>query len=167
MALGLALPTITLAQDSGDARPPRRDGPPRHELNRDGGTPREGERRDAPSPRRDGIAGDQRGPGQDGPGEGRRPSVVPPLFAALDANHDGVIDKKEIKHAAKALHKLDKNDDGKLTPDELRPARSEARHADARPGRPSRDQEFARPRGDGPPVDGPRRERGPRPPQDR
>jgi hypothetical protein len=58
-------------------------------------------------------------PGFDGP----RP--IPPLMAALDANHDGVIDESEIKNASEALRKLDKNGDGKLTLDELRPRRSD------------------------------------------
>jgi hypothetical protein len=53
-------------------------------------------------------------------GDGARP--VPPLVAALDANHDGVIDESELKAAPDALKALDKNGDGKLTPDELRPA---------------------------------------------
>ncbi|MGE3312607.1 MAG: hypothetical protein AB7O66_21775 [Limisphaerales bacterium] len=44
-----------------------------------------------------------------------------PLFAALDANADGVIDADEINGAVAALNKLDKNGDGKLTGDELRP----------------------------------------------
>src|SRR5712671_8180449 len=47
----------------------------------------------------------------------------PPLFAALDANHDGVIDQTEIANASAALRTLDKNGDGKLTPDELMPPR--------------------------------------------
>jgi hypothetical protein len=42
---------------------------------------------------------------------------------ALDANHDGIIDANEIANAPAALKKLDKNGDGKLTPDELRPQR--------------------------------------------
>ena len=44
-------------------------------------------------------------------------------MAALDANHDGVIDADEIANASAALRKLDKNGDGKLTMDELRPPR--------------------------------------------
>lgn len=45
-----------------------------------------------------------------------------PLFTALDANADGVIDDKEIAGAVAALKKLDKNGDGKLTDEEVRPA---------------------------------------------
>src|SRR6185369_8879454 len=56
--------------------------------------------------------------GFDGP---RRPP--PPIIAALDANHDGVIDETEIANASAALKSLDKNGDGKLTIEELRPPR--------------------------------------------
>ena len=48
-----------------------------------------------------------------------------PLIAALDANHDGVIDAQEIANAPAALKTLDKNGDGKLTRDELMPPRPE------------------------------------------
>jgi hypothetical protein len=51
----------------------------------------------------------------------RRPH--PPLETALDANGDGVIDAAEIANASAALKKLDKNRDGKLSPDEYRPPR--------------------------------------------
>ncbi|HSU56798.1 MAG TPA: hypothetical protein VLT36_22255 [Candidatus Dormibacteraeota bacterium] len=67
-------------------------------------------------------------PGSEGPpngprrGPGHRPPP-PPLIAALDANHDGVIDENEIANAAAALKALDKNGDGKLTPDEFAPPR--------------------------------------------
>jgi Ca2+-binding EF-hand superfamily protein len=44
-----------------------------------------------------------------------------PIFAALDANHDNVISAEEINNAAAALRTLDKNGDGKLTEDEIRP----------------------------------------------
>jgi hypothetical protein len=53
---------------------------------------------------------------------GHRPPPSP-LMEALDANHDGIIDADEIANASAALKKLDKNGDGKLTPDELRPHR--------------------------------------------
>ncbi len=55
-------------------------------------------------------------------GRGNRPPK-PPLELALDANQDGIIDADEIANAATALRKLDKNGDGKLTPDEYRPPR--------------------------------------------
>jgi hypothetical protein len=45
-----------------------------------------------------------------------------PLISALDANHDGVLDEQEISNAPAALRKLDKNGDGKVTRQELRPA---------------------------------------------
>jgi hypothetical protein len=61
------------------------------------------------------------GPGPRGM-NGHRPPPSP-LFEALDANHDGVIDANEIANAPAALKTLDKNGDGKLTPDELRPQR--------------------------------------------
>ncbi len=77
----------------------------------DGGNPPQGERPPRPG-------------GQGGQGaEGRRPT--PPLMNALDANHDGTIDETEIANASTALKKLDKNGDGKLSPDELRPTRPE------------------------------------------
>ncbi len=42
----------------------------------------------------------------------------PPVVQALDANHDGIIDTTEITNATAALKNLDKNTDGKLTPEE-------------------------------------------------
>jgi hypothetical protein len=48
-----------------------------------------------------------------------------PIVAALDANKDGVIDATEIANAVAALKTLDKNGDGKLTQDEIRPPRGE------------------------------------------
>ena len=89
---------------------------------------------DAPDrPPRDGRPG----PGPGGPG----PRFVIPLMQALDANGDGIIDEQEIANAPAALKKLDKNGDGKLTPDELRPPRPEGFRG--RPGGPG-----------GPPPDG-------------
>ena len=60
------------------------------------------------------------GPGPGGP-EGGRPR--PPLILALDANQDGTIDKQEIADATSALKRLDKDGDGRLTPEETRPSR--------------------------------------------
>ena len=70
-----------------------------------------------------GAQGRPGGPGrQGGPGGmmGRRPPPSP-VIAALDVNHDGVIDADEIANASAALKTLDINGDGKLTQDELRP----------------------------------------------
>jgi hypothetical protein len=48
-----------------------------------------------------------------------------PVVAALDANKDGEIDATEIANAAAALKTLDKNGDGKLTGEEIRPPRGD------------------------------------------
>ena len=75
---------------------------------------------DAPDrPRRGGGA--PGGAPEGGRGRSMRPPM-PTLMTALDANKDGKISAEEIKGAADALKKLDKNGDGELTPDELRPS---------------------------------------------
>lgn len=59
-------------------------------------------------------------------GAGSRPErPLPPIVAALDADKNGEIDAAEIANAAVALKALDKNGDGKLSADEIRPARRE------------------------------------------
>jgi Ca2+-binding EF-hand superfamily protein len=55
--------------------------------------------------------------------EGERPHPKFPLMEALDADHDGTLSADEIKNAPEALKTLDKNGDGKLTPDEFAPPR--------------------------------------------
>lgn len=55
------------------------------------------------------------------PGPGGRP--LPPVQSALDLNSDGIIDSAELRQATDSLKKLDKNQDGRLTPEELRPGR--------------------------------------------
>ncbi len=45
-----------------------------------------------------------------------------PVMAALDKDENGEISADEIKGAVAALRKLDKNKDGKLTEEELRPS---------------------------------------------
>ncbi len=52
---------------------------------------------------------------------GQRPRM--PLIEALDPDQDGIIDAEEIAKASESLKKLDRNGDGKLTPDEFRPQR--------------------------------------------
>ena len=65
------------------------------------------------------YGGPQNGNRQNGPPmRGQRP-LPPPIVAALDANHDGVIDAQEIANASAALKSLDRNGDGILTPDEF------------------------------------------------
>jgi len=61
--------------------------------------------------------------GRGGPGGGR-PSMMSflPVLAALDADKDGKISPAEIENAAAALKTLDKNGDGSLTEDEVRPS---------------------------------------------
>ena len=67
------------------------------------------------------------GPREGGPGGG--PAGGPPrgggspLVAALDANQDQTLDAAEIANSPAALATLDKNSDGQLTSDELRPGR--------------------------------------------
>jgi len=52
---------------------------------------------------------------------GPPPRPVPPLLAALDTDHDGSLSASEIDNAPESLRKLDKNGDGTITPDEMRP----------------------------------------------
>ena len=66
------------------------------------------------------LAQGTRGPGGPGGGRGGMMRMVP-VMAVLDADADGQISAKEIENASMALKKLDKNKDGKLTEDELRP----------------------------------------------
>ena len=47
--------------------------------------------------------------------------MMDPIFAALDTNHDNEIDSAEIDRAPAALKALDKNQDGVLSQDEVRP----------------------------------------------
>lgn len=170
MALALAAPALNLAAQDAEQPQPR---PPRPERveQREG---RDFERQRERGPREDRER--LRGPRP----EGQRPDAprppVPPLVGALDANHDGVIDEQEIAAAADALRKLDKNNDGKLTMEELRPplpprpqapVRGEFRDGPERP-RQSRGADIDRQgnRPDGPPPgDAPRVPRAPRPPQ--
>lgn len=65
-----------------------------------------------------------RGPDSGKPGGSHhRPPPPSPLLLALDADHDCVISAEEIANAAQALKRLDKNGDGQLSEDEVRPPR--------------------------------------------
>jgi hypothetical protein len=83
---------------------------------------------DGPPSRRGGPPG---GPG----GDQQRP-LLPPIVAALDANHDGVIDAQEIANASAALKTLDKNNDGQLTRDEMMPPQGGPRGQELLPAGP-------------------------------
>ncbi len=54
-------------------------------------------------------------------GPGRGGMMRSPAFLALDSDKDGVISAAEIANAGTALKSLDRNGDGKLTQDEVRP----------------------------------------------
>ena len=69
------------------------------------------------------------GPGNHGGPRGHHPPL--PLIGALDVNHDHVIDSNEIANASAELLTLDKNGDGKLTPDEYLPPLPKDAPADA------------------------------------
>lgn len=64
---------------------------------------------------RSGEAGDEPAP----------PRPTRPEVEALDLNRDGTIDAEELSKAAASLKKLDRNGDGKITDEELRPPRRE------------------------------------------
>jgi hypothetical protein len=65
------------------------------------------------------LGGAPRGILEGGPGRGG--PLPMPLVQTLDLNKDGMIDAEEVAKAAESLKALDKNRDGKLTPDEYRP----------------------------------------------
>ncbi len=56
-----------------------------------------------------------------GKGKGKGPGGDPFLMKLLDADKSGTISLEEVTNASAALLKLDKNGDGQLTPEELRP----------------------------------------------
>ncbi len=99
-------------------------------------------------------------PPHDGPRPPHGPHHPPhdPLRRALDANGDHVISGEEIANAASALKTLDKNGDGKLDREEMRPEMPPWMHR--RPGPPEGRGEFRGPPGpDGPRPEGPKPER--------
>ena len=97
LTLVFALPaSLTLAQRPGGGGPPP--GPPPNQQPREGRPPKRERERERPE----------------------RPPLTPlPLLRVLDADHDGIIGAGEIEKAPAALLTLDKNKDGKLTPNEF------------------------------------------------
>ncbi len=65
--------------------------------------------------------------GEAAPPKGERPNGPPPRFgpppliAALDADKNGTISASELESAPESLKQLDKNADGELSPEEIRP----------------------------------------------
>ncbi|HSH94786.1 MAG TPA: EF-hand domain-containing protein [Roseimicrobium sp.] len=110
LALGVTV-WSTQAQDQG-GQPPRGERPPGGQGGQGQGGPGgpggQGER---------GFGG--QGQGQGGQGSFRPPQH--PVVTAIDVNSDGVIDEAELKNATAMLKKLDKNGDGKLSAEEIRP----------------------------------------------
>jgi hypothetical protein len=81
-----------------------------------------------------GPPGDNRG--EDGPGPGPRRPPIPRLVRVLDTDGDGIISADEIAKAVESLKTLDKNGDGRLTPEEYlgpRPRRGPEDGPDTRP----------------------------------
>jgi hypothetical protein len=63
------------------------------------------------------------------------PPHLPPLLAVFDTDHDGVLSAEEIKNASAVLAKLDKNGDGQITKEEMRPPRPDGKDAGPPPNR--------------------------------
>lgn len=66
----------------------------------------------------------------------RRPPPVPPFIAIFDTDRDGVLSADEISAASEALGKLDRNGDGQITREEMRPQPPEGE--DKQPNDPQR-----------------------------
>lgn len=77
---------------------------------------------DAQPPNRPRTGG--QGAGMRGPGSNTNTRQVPPLLRVFDTDGDNELSAKEIDRAAEVLRKLDRNRNGRLSADELRPSGS-------------------------------------------
>ncbi len=170
LSLGTALlavcaTTFVIAQppEKGD-RPERKEAGDRPERGERGDRPERKDRGERPPQRGDRGDRPERGDREGGPrperrGPGGRPGFmrIMPIIIVLDINKDGEISKEEMEKAAESLQKLDKDKNGKLTEDELRPdfgRRDGDRRGDF--GRRDGDRPPRRD-GDGPPREGDQR----------
>jgi hypothetical protein len=78
----------------------------------------------------------------------RPPPPPPPILVIFDTDRDGVISAKEIESASTALAALDKNGDGQLTREELRPPPPPRREGEDGPPPGHRPPPSARPDGE-------------------
>ncbi|MEO8592992.1 MAG: hypothetical protein ABI759_06710 [Candidatus Solibacter sp.] len=68
-----------------------------------------------------GGEGEREGGPEGGRGRGGFGGVLDPIFAALDTDRNSEIDSSELDRSPASLKALDKNQDGKVTEDEVRP----------------------------------------------
>jgi hypothetical protein len=102
------------------------------------------------------------GSGEGGPRVRHHKIMIPPLVAALDADHDGTISAEELANASAAVKGFDKNNDGAVQLEELRPKPPEGEGKDGErkgppPGGQRPDGERKGPRPGGPGPDGERK----------
>ena len=102
-----------------------------------GNRPNQGTERNRPQPQRR-KPEDYRSPGerrQDTGGGQRGSGSRNPIVQALDTNRDGELSASEIANAARSLKELDRNGDGHLSRDEMRPVGNMERHDGPEHGR--------------------------------
>jgi hypothetical protein len=85
---------------------------------------------------RGGMAGGPGGGGPGGGGPGGRQLPPHPIMTTLDTDGDRSLSAKEIEEAPITLLKLDRNKDGVLTPDEIRPTNPQGGRGMPGPGGP-------------------------------